>query len=82
MFGGVHHVRCFVELRTQAIGDLLPLPVRIRRLLLRERRLDHGRDHGLLRLGHAAAMRKLLVLCYGVLKTGRPLDPDWAHKST
>jgi len=26
-------------------------------------------------------MRKLLVLCYGVLKTGRPLDPDWAHKS-
>ncbi|MBK1670528.1 hypothetical protein CKO28_21125 [Rhodovibrio sodomensis] len=26
----------------------------------------------------AAAMRKLLVLCYGVLKTGQPFDPNWA----
>ena len=25
-----------------------------------------------------AAMRKLLVLVYGVLKTGRPFDPNWA----
>lgn len=28
----------------------------------------------------AAAMRKLLVLCYGVLKTGRPFDPNWAQQ--
>ena len=29
----------------------------------------------------AAAMRKLLVLCYGVLKTGRPFDPHWAQQT-
>lgn len=29
----------------------------------------------------AAAMRKLLVLCYGVLKTGRPFDPNWAQQA-
>jgi hypothetical protein len=29
----------------------------------------------------AAAMRKLLALCFGVLKTGKPFDPDHA-KST
>ena len=28
----------------------------------------------------AAAMRKLLVLCYGVLKTGQPFDPNWAQQ--
>ena len=27
-----------------------------------------------------AAMRKLLHLVYGVLKTGRPFDPEWAQK--
>ena len=27
-----------------------------------------------------AAMRKLLHLAYGVLKTGRPFDPEWAQK--
>jgi hypothetical protein len=25
-----------------------------------------------------AAMRKLLVLVFGVLKNGRPFDPNWA----
>jgi hypothetical protein len=25
-----------------------------------------------------AAMRKLLVICFGVLKTGRPFDAAWA----
>jgi hypothetical protein len=24
-----------------------------------------------------AAMRKLIHLAYGVLKTGRPFDPEW-----
>ena len=28
----------------------------------------------------AAAMRKLVHLAYGVLKTGRPFDPEWAQK--
>lgn len=27
-----------------------------------------------------AAMRKLVHLAYGVLKTGRPFDPEWARK--
>jgi transposase len=26
-----------------------------------------------------AAMRKLLVLCFGVLKTGQPFDPNWGQ---
>jgi hypothetical protein len=25
-----------------------------------------------------AAMRKLVHLAYGVLKTGKPFDPEWA----
>ncbi len=28
-----------------------------------------------------AAMRKLVHLAYGVLKTGRPFDPEWARKA-
>jgi transposase len=28
----------------------------------------------------AAAMRKLLQLCYGVLKTGQPFDPEYRAK--
>jgi transposase len=28
-----------------------------------------------------AAMRKLMHLAYGVLKTGRPFDPEWAQKA-
>ena len=28
-----------------------------------------------------AAMRKLLVLCFGVLKTGRPFDPAIAMRA-
>jgi transposase len=28
-----------------------------------------------------AAMRKLVHLAYGVLKTGRPFDPEWAKKA-
>ncbi len=27
-----------------------------------------------------AAMRKLVHLAYGVLKTGKPFDPEWAQK--
>lgn len=27
-----------------------------------------------------AAMRKLIHLAYGVLKTGRPFDPEWTRK--
>jgi transposase len=27
-----------------------------------------------------AAMRKLVHLAYGVLKTGRPFDPEWCQK--
>jgi len=27
-----------------------------------------------------AAMRKLVHLAYGVLKTGRPFDPEWEQK--
>jgi hypothetical protein len=27
-----------------------------------------------------AAMRKLVHLAYGVLKTGSPFDPEWAQK--
>ena len=30
----------------------------------------------------AAAMRKLLHLCYGVLKTGEKFDPDWSVADT
>jgi transposase len=29
----------------------------------------------------AAAMRKLLVLCYGVLKSGKPFDPAFAART-
>ena len=28
-----------------------------------------------------AVMRKLVHLAYGVLKTGRPFDPEWAQKA-
>lgn len=28
-----------------------------------------------------AAMRKLIHLAYGVLKTGKPFDPEWAHRA-
>ena len=28
-----------------------------------------------------AAMRKLIHLAYGVLKTGMPFDPEWAQKA-
>ena len=28
-----------------------------------------------------AAMRKLIHLAYGVLKTGQPFDPEWARKA-
>lgn len=28
-----------------------------------------------------AAMRKLVHLAYGVLKTGKPFDPEWARKA-
>ena len=28
-----------------------------------------------------AAMRKLVHLAYGVLKTGRPFDPEWAKRT-
>jgi transposase len=28
----------------------------------------------------AACMRKLVLLCYGVLKNRAPFDPDWASK--
>ena len=27
-----------------------------------------------------AAMRKLIHLAYGVLKTGKPFDPEWAQQ--
>jgi transposase len=27
-----------------------------------------------------ACMRKLLMICYGVLKNRRPFDPDWSRK--
>ncbi|MBC7931733.1 MAG: IS110 family transposase, partial [Rubrivivax sp.] len=27
-----------------------------------------------------AAMRKLIHLAYGVLKTGKPFDPEWTRK--
>lgn len=28
-----------------------------------------------------AAMRKLVHLAYGVLKTGKPFDPEWAKRA-
>jgi transposase len=28
-----------------------------------------------------AAMRKLIHLAYGVLKTGKPFDPEWAQRA-
>jgi len=28
-----------------------------------------------------AAMRKLIHLAYGVLKTGKPFDPNWTAKT-
>jgi hypothetical protein len=28
-----------------------------------------------------AAMRKLIHLAYGVLKTERPFDPEWAQRA-
>ncbi len=28
-----------------------------------------------------AAMRKLVHLAYGVLKTGKPFDPEWTQKA-
>lgn len=46
---------------------------------LRERLLLKGKSKMLI-LG--AAMRKLLVIAYGVLKSGRPFDPDFAAKTT
>jgi hypothetical protein len=27
-----------------------------------------------------ACMRKLVMLCYGVLKNRQPFDPDWASR--
>ncbi len=42
---------------------------------LEDRLAAQGRLAGKQRV--AAAMRKLLVLCYGVLKTGQPFDPNW-----
>jgi len=41
---------------------------------LRERLLAAGKPKMLV---VGAAMRKLLHLCFGVLKTGRPFDPNW-----
>lgn len=40
---------------------------------------DRLRDQGRLQPKQivVAAMRKLLHLCFGVLKTGQPFDPDW-----
>ena len=29
-----------------------------------------------------ACMRKLVMLCYGVLKNRQPFDPQWASKNT
>lgn len=29
-----------------------------------------------------ACMRKLVMLCYGVLRIRAPFDPDWASKKT
>ena len=48
-------------------------------LVLRQRLRDQGRLKP--KQIVAAAMRKLLALCFGVLKTGKPFDPDHA-KST
>ena len=45
---------------------------------LRERLLEKGKSKMLI-LG--AAMRKLLVIAYGVLKSGRPFDPHFAAKA-
>jgi transposase len=28
-----------------------------------------------------ATMRKLIHLAYGVLKSGKPFDPEWARKA-
>ena len=45
-------------------------------LVLRQRLKDQGRLKPKQIVG--AAMRKLLHLCFGVLKTGKPFDPDHA----
>jgi hypothetical protein len=29
-----------------------------------------------------ACMRKLVMICYGVLKNRKPFDPEWASKKT
>jgi transposase len=29
-----------------------------------------------------ACLRKLLMLCYGVLKNRAPFDPDWSSRKT
>ena len=29
-----------------------------------------------------ACMRKLVMICYGILKNRQPFDPDWASKIT
>ena len=39
---------------------------------------DHVDRHSSLGLVLGAAMRKLVVLCYGVLKSGKPFDPALA----
>jgi hypothetical protein len=31
--------------------------------------------------GIGAAMRKLVHLAYGVLKTGKPFDPEWTKSA-
>lgn len=48
-------------------------------MALRQRLIEQGR----LRPKQivAAAMRKLLHLCFGVLKTGQPFQPDWVTSS-
>jgi len=45
-------------------------------LVLRQRLKDQGRLKP--KQIVAAAMRKLLHLCFGVLKTGKPFNPDHA----
>jgi len=57
-----------------------PRPVPVRRLRL------PGSFGGLARAGKprmqtvGACLRKLVMLCYGVLKNRAPFDPDWASK--
>jgi hypothetical protein len=43
----------------------------------RDRLLEKGKAKGAIR---SAAMHKLLCLAYGVLKSGKPFDADYAKK--